>query len=109
MKKIALFVMLAACASKSPPPATPAPAAPAPAPAPAAPAAPAAAVDCDDVCTTFAVCWEEVNGGDFRGGGACVSNCEEMPEADRTAWAKNVEDASAANDCKRLFGDEDRD
>jgi hypothetical protein len=43
-------------------------------------------IDCADLCTDYALCWEEHNPGeDFRGGGECVASCEETSQADRAA------------------------
>lgn len=96
---VAVLLLGCGASSSTTPPPSNAPPVVAPADAAAAPAT----VDCDDVCTTYAVCSEEHYGGDFRGGGECVSSCEEMAEAARATWAKEIEDASASNDCKRLF------
>ena len=90
----ALLLILAACGggSKSAP-------APAPAPAPAAvPAAPSEAT-CDDACTDFAMCHEEVYGGDFWGGGECIDRCEEAHETFLACIAAAAADCNATLKC----------
>lgn len=84
-------------ATSTPPTTSPQPATPEP--------TPSSPVDCDEACTTFAVCHEKVFGGDFRDGSECVDNCEGLSDSDRAAWARDIADASAADDCKRLFDD----
>jgi hypothetical protein len=74
--------------------------------APATNPPPATVTTCEDACTEWAVCWETLYGGDFRGGGNCVSACDELADADRGAHFVCV--AGATDDCKameRCFGD----
>jgi len=58
----------------------------------------AGVTSCDDACTAYAACWEEVNGGDFHQGGQCVDACEERSDADRAAWFKCIDDAPECKD-----------
>lgn len=106
----ALLVVVGCGGGKAAP--TPA-AAPAPAPAPAATAdpastapAPAAEADgpetCDDACTEIAVCYEEIYGGDYRGGGACVDSCEERTDTDRAAYFACI---GRTTDCEAMMND----
>jgi hypothetical protein len=62
-----------------------------------------APIDCDNVCTDYAVCYEEHYKKDFRGGGDCVRNCEEMAPADRGRWALEVSAAQRDEACASLF------
>jgi hypothetical protein len=96
------LVVLVACGS-SPPPKRPdpRPAGPGSASTPTA-AEPAAPATCDDACTAYAGCYEDVYKKDFERGGECVSSCEEMAEADR---AKYIADWTASDaDCATLIG-----
>ena len=60
-----------------------------------------ATVDCDEACTQYGVCYEEEYGGDYHGGGECVTSCNEMTEADRQAWGAKID----AGDCHALFAE----
>jgi hypothetical protein len=42
--------------------------------------------DCDEACTTYGMCWEDVNGGEFSGGGECTSSCNELDEAGKQKY-----------------------
>ena len=59
---------------------------------------------CDDACTLYAVCHEEVYGGDFKYGGECVSNCEEKDQAGQTEYFEFI--GANAGDCKKMMGDD---
>lgn len=56
---------------------------------------------CDDACTMYAVCYEDVYGGDFKGGGECVSSCEEKDEAAKKEYFKFI----GESDCQKMMGD----
>lgn len=96
--------LLPACGSSSPALSTPAAASE---PAPAAPPAddPASAspgvATCEDACTEYAVCSEEIHGGEFHGGGACVSDCEERSPEEQAAYFACI---SAADGCTATLG-----
>lgn len=103
--RIIVALILVACASPAPAP-TPTPTtAPAtePAPEPATTPAPTPEPEpditaCDDACTSWAVCWEELYGGDYRQGGSCVASCEELDDEARAAYFRCV----SASDCKAM-------
>jgi hypothetical protein len=97
---LALVLGLAACGS-SPPPKRPDPRPPGPGSA-ATPTEPASAATCDDACTQYAVCYEQVYSKDYSGGGECVTSCEEMAEADRSQYIAEWTDSGA--DCATLMG-----
>jgi hypothetical protein len=89
---LALALGLAACGS-SPPPKRPDP----------RPPGPIAAATCDDACTQYAVCYEQVYSKDYSGGGECVTSCEEMAEADKSQYIAEWTDSGA--DCAKLMGE----
>ena len=104
-----LFALTAAAcgllACGAPPPArTPPPAKPRAAPATQPAPAPAKKLSteelCGQRCADFAVCWEEVNGGDFRGGSDCSMACEEAKPANRASWTRCIEQTA---DCKKMM------
>src|SRR5690242_9536052 len=103
MKLVGLaFVLLAACGGGSKPaPTEPAAAATDEAATPTEAAPPAEPATCEDLCTSYAICYEEVYGGDYRGGGECVADCESKAPADRDAWAAKVN----GGDCKALMAE----
>lgn len=55
---------------------------------------------CSYHCTHYAVCHEEINGGDFRGGSDCTSACEKYSPA---AILKLARCLIKANTCKEEF------
>jgi hypothetical protein len=96
---VVVCALLAGCGSSSP------------APAPAKPSAPAAddaspktpaITNCEDACTEYAMCAEEVYGEEFTHGGACVSACEERAPEEQVAYFTCLGDAetcTAMVDC----------
>jgi len=72
-------------------------------PAPGSAAPPAAAATCDDACTQYAVCYEQVYSKDYSGGGECVTSCEEMAEPDKSQYIAEWTDSGA--DCAKLMGE----
>jgi hypothetical protein len=95
---LALTLVLG-CGGAGKPATEPAPAAtePEPEPAPAEPTP----VDCADLCTIYAGCYEEVYQEDFRGGSGCVENCESMTAEDQQAYAAQIN----SGDCKAIIGE----
>jgi len=55
------------------------------------------------VCTSYGLCYEEHYDKDFRGGGVCVSRCEEMSAAEQREWADKINTASSSQKCASLF------
>jgi len=51
---------------------------------------------CEDACTSYAACYEEVNGADFHGGGECVSACEELADDARASYFTCVDSSDCA-------------
>lgn len=74
----------------------PAPAATEPAPDPAA----ATPVDCADLCTIYAGCYEEVYQEDFRGGAGCVESCEAETPEEQQAYAALIH----GSNCQQIIG-----
>jgi hypothetical protein len=93
------------CGGAGKPATEPEPAAAAPTgtePAPAgADTDPAAPVDCADLCTLYAGCYEEVYQEDFRGGFGCVESCEAKTPEDQQAYATLIN----SGDCKAIIGE----
>jgi|GEM_PF-3316465 len=54
---------------------------------------------CAEACTSIAVCWEEVNGGDYRGGMVCTRRCDE-----RTDKGQFLRCVTRAKNCKVMLG-----
>jgi tetratricopeptide (TPR) repeat protein len=52
---------------------------------------------CAEACTEIAACWEEVHGGDYRGGGACTDRCGELEPPGRKQFYRCLE---RAKNCK---------
>jgi hypothetical protein len=110
MRIACIFVVLLGACGSGPAPGT-TPSSPAKATSPPTAAAPppaaatAAAVDCDDACTGYGICYEEYYKKDFRGGGGCVSSCEQKSPADQRAWADKVAAATGDDKCASLFSD----
>jgi hypothetical protein len=96
IRTVLFALLLAACGGSSA-------SAPSPEPKPEPPPAaeedgktePATPASCDDACTTYAMCYEEVHGEDFRGGGDCVSTCEERTAEEKEAYF----DCVSGDDC----------
>jgi hypothetical protein len=93
LRVLLLATFLAACGGSSastPPPAKPDPVKP----------EAAAVTTCDDACTQIATCWEEVNGGDYSGGGECTSDCEGKSDAERQTYFTCI---GAHAECKDML------
>ena len=97
MKLVLVAMVVAACGS-SPPPKRPDPRPP----GPGSGATPTAAATCDDACTQYAVCYEQVYAKDYSGGGECVTSCDEMAEPDKTQYI--AEWTASDADCAKLMG-----
>jgi hypothetical protein len=95
IRALALLAVLVGCASSKPaakPTAAPAPESEMGTQGDAPPAS------CDEACTEYAICYEEVYGGEYTGGSACVEECEQDEQAYFTCIA-NAADCQATVAC----------